>query len=268
MNPEAPYFDGTIYRPIEVDVTADRDQELSITFSEGRYFDYIDSSEVLAYEASLSPKNLGVRKGLVDPFDLTNRVASLGILTLTLVRSENGISCLMHKRSGKYVVGDNLYHVVPAGEFTPSDVSLEAQDRDFDIWKNILREYAEELAGHEDAQGGGGTRIDYAGAEPYRALQDARRDGRLKLTCFGIALDPLTLKPELLTVALFEDDAFNEAFPGPLAQTSEGVIVEDVPFNSESVGRYIRSSQTRHGAKALLSLAWSHRSELGIRNYI
>ena len=59
---------------------------------------------------------------------------------------------MMHKRSGQYVVGDALYHVVPAGEFAPSDLSLAAIDADFDLWRNITREFAEELLRLPDAQ--------------------------------------------------------------------------------------------------------------------
>jgi hypothetical protein len=53
-------------------------------------------------------------------------------------------------------------HVIPAGEFTPSDVGLQAQSEDFDLWRNIMREYAEEFLDVEEAYSRGGHTIELA----------------------------------------------------------------------------------------------------------
>lgn len=262
LHPSSEYFNGTIYRPMTVTVQHGR---LSLGFEVGKYFDYIDTSEILAYEASMNqPRNIIKRRANLDPFDLTDRVASLGILTLTIVRASEGPKFFLHKRSGKYVVGDALYHVVPAGEFAPSDIGAAAVREDFDLWRNIMREYAEEYLGLPDAQGHGGRRIEYATASPYRELNDARVAGNLQILVFGIALDPLTFKPELLTVAVFRENDFDSIFPRPFTETEEGKIVEDIPFTDANVQDYLRHSTTRHGAKACLSLAWQHRIDLGL----
>lgn len=260
-NPASEYFPGTIYRPTSVRAG---DNRLTVTLERGQYFDYLDTSEVLAFEAILGDKGLGLRRGIADPFDLTNRVASLGILTLTVCTSAAGATFLMHKRSGQYVVGDALYHVVPAGEFAPSDLSLAAIDADFDLWRNITREFAEELLGLPDAQGQGGRRLDYENATPYRELNAAKADSDLRVRTFGIGLDPLTLKPELLTVVVIASSTFEQIFPSPLPRTPEGTVVEGIPFTVKNVEDYVTSASTRHGAKAVLKLAWKHREELGI----
>jgi hypothetical protein len=262
INPKTHYFNGTIYRPVGVDI--DGAAPLSMTFGIAGYFDYLDTSEVLAYETTLHPKNLGVRRRIADPFDLTNRVASFGVLTLTIQNSLSGATFIMHKRSGNYAVGDALYHVVPAGEFTPSDVGQAAIGADFELWRNIVREYAEELLGIPDAQGTGGRRLDYEHVSPYQEMTQAIRDGRLRLYTFGIALDPLTFKPELLTAAVFDKVTFDKIFPSPLSATEEGVVIEDIPFTEENIRGYIDAPTTRHGAKACLTLAWQHREVLGI----
>ena len=262
VNPNTQYFNGTIYRPVGLDT--DGSAPLSMTFGVARYFDYLDTSEVLAYEATLHPKNLGVRRRITDPFDLTNRVASLGILTLTIQRSRSGATFIMHKRSGNFAVGDALYHVVPAGEFTPADVGQAAIRADFELWRNIVREYAEELLNIPDAQGTGGRRLDYEHASPYQKMVQAIRDDRFRLYTFGLALDPLTFKPELLTVAVIDKTVFDKIFPSPLPETGEGVVVEDIPFTEENVRDYIDASTTRHGAKACLTLAWQYRDELDL----
>ena len=258
------YTNGIIYRPIAVTRRAD---SLAITFTIGRYFDHICTSELLGFEYSRGDRSR-YRKKVGDPFDLTNRVASLGILTLTIVKHDNGSATfLMHKRTSNIILGSDLFHVVPAGEFTPSDISLGAIRSDFNIARNISREYAEELLGHSDAQGQGGLRIDYDSASPYREMRDSIADGALRVFTFGIGLDPLTWKPELLTVAVFDEAAFQSAFPGVMTGNYEGKIIVDIPMTAENIQEYLDSGDTRLGAKACLSLAWKHRAVLGVSHH-
>lgn len=262
LNPDSPYFNGTIYSPVRIDVS---DGALEIGFETGKYFDYIDTSEVLAFAASLRRgANLRVQREQTDTFALEGRVASLGVLTLTVLTGGSQVEMLLHKRSGKFAVGDALYHVVPAGEFAPSDIGLAAIHEDFDLWRNIMREYAEEFLGMPDAQGKGGRRIDYANSSPFKDLSAARSDGRLRVYALGVGLDPLTLKPEFLTIAVFDRDCFDEIFPRPFAVTDEGTILEGIPFNEKSIDEYLGHSGVRSGAKACLKLAWEHRQEFGL----
>lgn len=142
INPNAPYFNGTIYRPVRIE---SRDGAFEIDFVTGKYFDYLDTSEVFAFAASLNERSyLRRQRNRHDSFALERRVASLGVLTLTVVLYETGPEMFLHKRSGTFAVGDALYHVVPAGEFAPSDISLAAIRDDFSLWRNVMREYAEE----------------------------------------------------------------------------------------------------------------------------
>ncbi len=256
----AEYFNGKIYRLVSV--LANSGDTLALEFEVGNYFDYLDTSEVLAYEAAIAPRSLGLRKQIKDPFDLRHRVASLGVLTLTIVKTPEGPNFIMHKRSGRFAVGDGLYHVVPAGEFAPSDISLMAMRTDMNVLRNVFREYAEEFLGIPDTQGSGGNRLDYAGASPFRELYEAVDDESLKFRVFGLGLDPLTLKPELLTVAVFESDTFCRIFPKPFPSSFEGVIIDGIPFTEACVEDYLSSEQTRLGAKACLQLAWTHRESL------
>ena len=62
----------------------------------------------------------------------------------------------MHRRDKDNVTeAPEVMHVVPAGEFTPSDIGLQAVRRDFDLWRNIVREYVEEFLDVEEAYGKG-----------------------------------------------------------------------------------------------------------------
>lgn len=261
--PDVDYFNGTIFRPTGVrPVLGDC---LTITCEIAHYFDFLDTTEVLAFEESQGYSSLGLRKNIHDPFDLTGRVASLGVLTLTVVKTdENSATFFMHKRSGRFVVGDALYHVVPAGEFTPASISPTEAEADFSIWRNIMREYAEEFLGMPDAQGRGGRPVNYERDEPFTKLDSARVDGSVSIRVFGLALDPLSLKPELLTVAIFKKDAFDDIFGGRLGETDEGVLIERIPFEERSLRRFLEGKETRLGAQACLILAWRNRFELGI----
>lgn len=262
-NPDSPYFNGTIYRLRGV--TTEPDSGLKLEFEPGKYFDYLDTGEVLAYEAQLNRKARRIRKRFVNPFDLSNRIASLGVLTLTIIRTATEPRFLMHQRSGQFVVGDALYHVVPAGEFAPSDISLAAIRNDFDLWRNVMREYAEELLGIPDAQGQGGRRISYETESPYKELAEARRSSELKVWALGLALDPLTYKPELLTVVVIGAGAYRRIFGNAVASTAEGVLVTDIPFDKQNVYDYVTNDTVRLGAQACLLLAWRHRAAMGLQ---
>jgi hypothetical protein len=267
------FFNGTIYRPIEIDVG---EAYRRIRVNEAKYFDYLDTSEVLAYQAAVEDRHgrghrraRRYRDDLGSPFDLTNRVASLGVLTLTIRLGSPYHTFFLHRRDPtKVVVGSELFQVVPAGEYTPSDISREAVRDDLDLWRNIAREYAEEMLGREDAQGTGGKSIDFDDASPFRELAQARRDGNLSVRALGIGIDPLSWKPELLTVAIFGSDVFDVVFKDIVLRSDEGTLIVregvGLPFTKETIDDYATSRSTRPGAQACLTLAWRHRRTLGL----
>ncbi len=53
-----------------------------------------------------------------------------------------------------------MMHLLPAGIFQPSSVMPDCLARDFSLWRNIQREYAEELLGHEEEYDGTGCPIE------------------------------------------------------------------------------------------------------------
>ncbi|WP_253831839.1 hypothetical protein [Actinokineospora globicatena] len=255
------FTNDVVYRLVRVEATG---RALALRFREARYFDYLDTGEVLAYKDLEAGGTSKYRGSLGNPFTLRNRVASLGVLTLTIVKAGSGPVFLMHKRSPKVVLASDFFHVVPAGEFSPSDVSVTAIRSDLDLWRNICREYAEELLGSEDAQGRGGRKLDYANVEPYKSLTTHRDQGRLSISVLGLGLDPLSLKPELLTVAVFDEEAFNAVFRDRITGNYEGVVVQDEPFDAPTVEAYRSRPDVRNGAKACLTQAWTHRQHLGV----
>lgn len=162
-----------------------------------------------------------------------------------------------------------LLGLIPAGEFAPSDVSSEAFVNDLDIWRNIMREFAEELLGADDAQGQGGRWIDYGAISPYQDLERARSNGKLRIKVLGLGIDPLVWKPELLTVCLIDSEEFDAIFAPVPTRNEEGTILmgngrDGLPFTARTVARYCAEGSISPNAKATLQLAWRFRAELGL----
>lgn len=255
------FSSGIVYRPLSMSFAGG---SLTASFATTTYFDYLDTSEVLSY-LTYSDSDERYRRSLGSPFDLSSRMASLGILTLTLINEpDGGVSFMMHQRSSAVSLGTGLYHVVPAGEFAPSDRRLSAVREDLSLWRNIAREYAEELLGDSDAQGDGGKRIDYLNSTPYRQLTAAGDSGDLVMYILGLGLDPLSWKPELLTVACFQRGAFDSCFGVDLPGNEEGQLLEGEVFDRKCLEAYLSSPRIRPGARACLMLAWTHRAALGL----
>lgn len=259
-------FDGVIYRLVEAEFTADVKR---MVFTRATYFADLDTSEVLAFEAQTSRRR-PYRRRLRDPFDFRRRVAGLGIDTLTIRRDGGRAGFFLHRRDPKNVVNNaSMIGLIPAGEFAPSDVSSEAMSRDFDLWKNIMREYAEEMLGVPEAQGQGGRWIDYASESPFWELEMARATGQLQIKVLGLGVDPLPWKTELLTVCVIEAEVFDRVFaPVPL-RNEEGIIIAGdrmtgLPFDAATVDLYCRERNVSPNTEACLRLAWQHRAELGI----
>ena len=280
-------FNGPVYRLEGINVGGG---DVSLEFAQGRYFEYLDTSEVLAYEVGVilrdkkaSLRAAKYRKWLGDPFDLTNRATSVGVVTLTIRKSNAACGFYLHQRSDRNVtVGSGQVHVVPAGEFTPADLTQPATKRDLVLWHNVMREYAEEFLGVPESFGRTGKSPDYLNDWPYVELNRARSSGMLRCHILGIGLDPLTWKPEILTCCVIDSGAFDALFlPSILGRSmdqeatttepgiSEGIILsggrgQGLPFVNDNVASYVDSEYTRPAGRACLQLAWRHREALGI----
>jgi transcriptional regulator with XRE-family HTH domain len=260
-----------------VDINWDRVRG-RLDFGYTTYFEVIDIYEALAHETAVallkadggvsgpSWRHLRLRRLIGDPFNLDARPVMPSINTLTIRRSADGSpSLVLHRRDPARVsIAGGLLHVMPAGMFQPSSVVPAAHQRDFDLWRNVMREYAEEFLGHEEL-GGDGTPIDYDEVAPFPRLQSAYRDGRIAVHCLGIAVDALTLAVEVLTVAVFDGTVYDEVFADMVDRNDEGVIVgTTVPFEEHTVRRLLdRSAHALAPAAAgCIRLAWDHRRVL------
>ena len=279
------WFDGCSYRLLEVDVCRTTpepcDESLLLTFGLARYFDGQDTSEFLAYEAAdrdARRKRIltrgGYRNWLEDPFDLTRRSALPGVSALTIRCSSQEAFFFMLRRDGSKVAqAMNATGVVPGGEFQPHNDILPVWRTDLDLWRNVMREYAEEFLGFQESMGRGGAIINYENDEPYRQFMKARRAGDVTVRFLGIGIHPLAWKPLICLVCLWKDSAFDRIFKDITEVSQEGVLIvgeharrgfRGIRFNATNVSDYASDPVTEPPARACLTLAWRWRHLLRI----
>src|SRR5262249_6739870 len=178
---------------------------------------------------------------------------------------------LLHWRDpAKVATAAGVYDVIPAGEFQPASVALWDRRNDFDLWRNIVREYSEELLGAPEHDGTRSKPIDYASWPLYQALDDAQTAGALASFTLGLGLDALTLAATILTVVVIDDDVFGRVFGSAVRTNAEGQIValgdgraaEGVPFTGEAVRRLLTTEPMASPGAACLALAWRHRDRI------
>jgi transcriptional regulator with XRE-family HTH domain len=259
-----------------------------MTFGLSAYFDKLDIAEAIGHEFARAASQSGAdgRAGtgvtwrdlpfrrLTDPFDLASRHVIPAITTLTLCRNrERGTAAfLLHWRDpARVATAGGIYDVIPAGEFQPSSIGPWSQIADLDLWRNIVREYSEELCGEPEHDGSRGTPVDYDGWPFYRAMSRAREAGRLSAYCLGVGLDALTLAATIPTVVVIDDDAFDEIFGEIVEVNAEGVTVNSfqgqgsptgIPFTADNVERLLTDEPMAPPGAACLHLAWQHREQL------
>jgi transcriptional regulator with XRE-family HTH domain len=257
-------------------------------FGLAAYFDKIDVSEALGHELAIaclrehngvptSAKQvhnaLAFRTLIGDPFDPARRaiIPAVTTLTIRLRRYPAQPSFLLHWRDpAKVATAAGVYDVIPAGEFQPASVALWDRHNDFDLWRNIVREYSEELLGTPEHDGTRSTPIDYHTWPLYRDLEDAQATGAVAPFVLGLGLDALTLAATILTVVVIDDDVFTRAFGAATRYNDEGEIIaigdgratEGIPFTEESVRRMLSAEPMASPGAACLALAWRHRHRI------
>lgn len=257
-----------------------------LTFGTTTYFDMVDVCEALAHELAathLAATDNGLvvqqaphgrmpfRQFVGDPFDLRRRPLLPSIDTLTIRRSATGARFVLHQRDPRRVaVAGGMYHIMPAGVFQPASIAPGVLAHDFDLWRNLLREYSEEFLGNLEHEGSASAPIDYDHEEPFRALNQARRGGQVRALCFGIGLDPLTLCGEILTAVVIDADVFDDVFGALVHTNEEGIVMgadkaaarRGAPFVEDCVEQLLESGVMAPAAAACLELAWRHRDQV------
>ena len=237
-----------------------------LTFTRGRYFDGVDTGEAAAHEYAatrLGGRPAGLRALIADPCDLRRRPANLAISTLTLRldRASGRASFLLHWRDpAKVGHAGGLYQVIPVGVFQPSGEAGWNEQRDFSLWRCMIREFAEELGGRSEDYGPGP--VDYDSWPFARHLADAVDRGQIRVWCLGLGTDPLTYATDLLTVAVIDSGVFDELFSLRPRSNAEGSVLAAREFAAHVIDRVVTGEPVQAAGAAVLRLAWRHRETL------
>jgi hypothetical protein len=230
----------------------------------GRYFDWVNGGEAIAHELAGNadfPGRLRLRQALGTPAGLSSRTALSAVTTLTLRAPAAGDpTFVLHWRDPAAVThAGGLYQVMPVGVFQAAAEGEEARVRDLGLWRCMAREFREEFLGSAEDYPATG---DYLRWPFFAALAAAEAAGKLTVWCLGLGADPLTLANDLLCVAVFASDTFDELFGGVVGSNAEGRVMTGIPFTAETVDRFTRAEPMQAAGAAVLELAWRHRKHL------
>ena len=136
---------------------------------------------------------------------------------------------------------------------------------DFDLWRNVMREYSEEYLGNP-RHDGDGPPIDYENEKPFRSLEAARRAGKIRVFCLGVGVDALNYVGDVFTVAVFDADVFDPIFEEMVEQNDEGDFVvghdQEFTFDRQTIERLMSTQPIAPSGAACLQLAWQHRASI------
>jgi len=255
-----PIFENrSLYRLIDADLTS----SCELTFGRGTYFDTVNISEAVGHEYAAGGGG-PLRSVIGDPTDTGRRCAGLAITTLTvrLDRETGEATFLLHWRdAAKVVHAGGLYQVVPVGVFQASSDAPGNETNDFDLWRNMVREFNEELLGGSEDYGSAGP-IDYDAMPLYAQLTAGRRDGTVRPYVLGLGVDPLTFATDLLTVVVIDAPVFDEAFGALVDDNAEGDVISGTAFTEQNVDRFVHHEPMQAAGAAALRFAWKSRRKL------
>lgn len=110
----------------------------------------------------------------------------------------------------------------------------------------------EELLGHDEYDGSGRP-IRYGELEPFATMDEALRDGRIRVFCLGVTLDALTLAGDILTVAIISSDTYNQLFSDAVETNAEGSVpARAFPFEQNTLNWLSESKRLSPGTAAAL----------------
>ena len=283
LSPPTLFESRPSYRLLDASLSSQR-----LEFGLAAYFEKLDVCEATAHEVAAVCMAEGLpssaerlcgrlpfRELIGDPLHTGRRAITPGIATLTirLRRYPAEPSFLLLWRDPmKVATSGGTYGAIPTGEFQPSSVALWDRCNDFDLWRNMVREYSEEFLGEPEHDGTRSRPIDYDRWPLFQRLQAARSDGSVGVFFLGIGLNSLTLGATILTVVVIDDDVFTELFGSMVRFNEEGEVVavgggaptEGVPFTELAVRRMLETEPMTSSGATCLALAWRHRDALGL----
>jgi hypothetical protein len=254
------------YRLLDADLAG---EDPHLTFTRGRFFDGVDVGGPAAHEFAAAEiegrSDQRLRQAIGAPWDPAGRPGAIaaGALTLRHDRAAGTASFPLHWRDPARVGhAGGMYQVIPVGIFQPSGEAPWNEANDFDLWRGMLREFAEELLGVDEDHGSERAPIDYDRWPFARAMTDGLRDGQIRAWCLGLGADPLTFALDLLTVVVIDAPLYDDLFGELAERNAEGTVLKPRPFDEPTITELTEREPVQAAGAALLKLAIAHRAQL------
>lgn len=229
--PSPQIHDGILYRFLG------SDDGKEFHFCRGSYFDFLNSCEYLSLELAsaihdnrfayeilqqedsdnyrqvvsflLAHPNLIPLRLATDPFTFESRCTAFGTCALVIVKRTNKPArMILNMRSSALTETPDLLHVIPAGTFQPNMFDDRFHEIEFSFTENLVREFAEELLDAEDLRRPKVEPLDPEEMYSRRGKtfrQHVVRNGNYSIFYLGTVVDPVNLKPEILTVFMVHE---------------------------------------------------------------
>lgn len=255
------FEDRPTYRLLSADLSG---PGARLAFGRGTYFDGLDTGEACAHE--YAEQGFGpLRRAIGDPCAPVRRPMNVAISTMTVRHdptAEDATFWLHWRDPAKVGHAGGLYQVVPVGIFQPSGTAKWNENNDFSLWRNVVREFAEELLGTDEDHGSEAAPIDYTSWPFARSLGEELDSGRVRAYCLGLGVDPLTLATDLLTAVVFDASLFDELFDNLVTTNEEGHVLAAQRFDTATVDHFTHHEPMQAAGAALLDQANTHRSTI------
>ncbi len=279
-------YNGFLYRFL-----GGNDQTLE--FCPGSYFKFLDSCEYLSYElanallnhttylrmvvegnaddlekvASFLKENEEIIpiRAKTDPFDFASRCTAFGTCTLVLIkRTGKSDQFILNERSDILDETPGLQHVIPAGTFQQIQMDKVFKEKEFSFSENIFREFIEELLEDKNLRGNGPPAIssheDSYEEKGRRFRKIIVKENKYELFYLGLVIDPINLKPEILTVMIIHEGflrSVSDKFIESPLETKRGTLTW-FDFNESTLNELINNISLVPTGKAHLIQVLKH----------
>ena len=161
-----------------------------------------EQSEVLPYRSQIKRREVLINGA--------GRSAAIGMTTLVVFPKNGNYHTLIGQRSGSTAIEPGRFQVIPAGVFQPITTNIAAE---WNLTTHLEREILEELFGLPEPHEPPLNPCYFADHPAYLHLQDLKAHGLATFHLAGIAINLLTLRPEICTLLLIRDPQWIETLP-------------------------------------------------------
>lgn len=284
MQTPSKVYDGVIYRFLDFEDSG------GLRFCRGNYFAFLNTCEYLSLELAKAvsenqfaldivvannrsefhsvvkwllehPDLIPVRNG-TELFEFSARCSAFGTCALVVVKRTNKpAQMILNLRSTQLTETPDLLHVIPAGTFQPNMTDDRFHGTEFSFTENIVREFAEELLDAQDLRKPKVELLepnDMYSKRGKNFRQHVVNNGNFIAYYLGTVIDPVNLKPEIVTVFMVHDGYLFNTGKHQLMKSWESGRLSIHDFSTSELDFLIGKTNLVPTGKAHLMLVRKH----------